>query len=467
VLGAIVAGFLFLCAWARIVPQNLDLVEGDIAPDTIRAPRSGMYVDEDEMRRIRQEAEEAVPEVYFADPNATEDALQALDDIFDAFSGTRSDARIPSVGEKVAHLQSILDIRLDSSTLQLATSTSTSESALLRLKENCADLVRAQMAGEIRSNSTDLDAAREVIAERARDLGLTSRYSVFVASISRAVLKANRVLDVEATAKAQQARTSRVKDVYHTLQPGDVIVLAGEEIRPRHIAAFESVGLKQARVDYAQALAILLAFAVMVLGLGTFARRYARRSYTQYGCLVAICAQLVMSALICRVLEPTSWFESGAMTIAVVNAIVVAMLYDPLLALGVSVFVAMMVPIIAAGSDARLGIRRLRRQPAREPEQCGGGVVASDGRGVRGHLDDEQEGLRTRLGPTGDRCCSGGWAGGADAGSGRLGGTGAGARHHHRFQTDGTGEPYGAGAAEVAGGRSGKLPVECNGWELG
>ena len=353
-LGLLTASCLLLASWARIIPPTLDLQEGETSLRTIHAPRGGAYVDEEEMARLQDEAAFSTPEVYDTDPHATEEALGAVEDVFGSFRETRANPLLRSPQAKTQQLSETVDIGLSRATLQLAVTAP--DPALNRVKQGILILVRDAMAREIRSNTDDLDRARSRLAQAAHKLGYSALYASLAIEIGSAALKNNRILDTQKTQAAREAKRDAVKSISHQIQPGDVIILAGEEVRSHHIAAFQAVGLMQATVDYTQAGGVLLMCALIILSLWMFTKRFVRRCYDDLAQLGVLSALLVAAAFAYRTLEPTSWFEPGAITTATAAAMVVAILLDPLLAAGTGVTLGLLLPIITPGSDARLPI---------------------------------------------------------------------------------------------------------------
>lgn len=353
-LGLITAGCVFIAAWARILPQKLDYVEGDRADRTIRAPRSGTYVDPEEMQRLREDAAEAVPEIYDPIPGATEKALTALDDIFSRFRDVRSNPALADPLAKVTELRNSLDISLSDETLALAVRETTSDAALARVQDGLANLIRREMAGEIRDNATDLEQARQRIAEAVGGLRLTSPFTAMAREIGQAVIVPNRILDRDATEEARKQKRDSVADVVHPIQPRDIIILAGEEVRPRHIAAFQAVGLMQETIDYTRALGVLAVATIMVFLLGLFIRRFNWRVWDNFDQLVTVAALLVATTFAFRALGTTTWFEAGSLTVAIIFSSIVALLMGVSVGMAVGVFSGLLLPILASGGDIRM-----------------------------------------------------------------------------------------------------------------
>lgn len=352
-LALLTSACLFVASWARILPTRLNLVEGDIAPRTIRAPRAGVYVDDAEMLKLREDAARSVPDVYEADPHATSDALATVDDIFARARQVRADPNLHDSLARIRALRASLVISLRPETVELLAAGAPSDAALDRLQDAVEGLVRREMAREIRNNGDDLKVARQRLEEAARGLGLTSAYTAAAVEIGQAALKPNMILDEVKTEQAREQKRQGVKEVSHSLQPGDLIIQKGQEVRSHHIAAFRAVGLIQAKVDYTQAAAVVALYTLMVFGLGFFTRRFARRTYDDFMQLVVVACLLVVGAFGYHILEPTSWFEAGALTIAVTATMIVALLINVLLALATGVFMGVLLPLVATGSDAR------------------------------------------------------------------------------------------------------------------
>lgn len=354
-LALVTSGCLFLASWARLLPQKVDYVEGDTAVETIYAPRSGVYIDPEKTEQDREDAANSVPDVYDADPTATHDVLTAVDDIFDRFKEVRENPDLLDALSRVKALGELLDISLSTETRELAISESTPDTALDRVRDGVGDLVRREMAKGLRSNyPDDLRKAREDLTDNARALGYTSAFTAMAAEIGRAVLKNNRIYNDEKTKKAQEEKRDSVKEVTHQIRVDDPIIFAGEEVGPRHIAMFQAVGLMQVSIDYSQAAGTLFVFTLMVLLLGVYAMSVVPESYEDFGQLVTIAVFLVVVGFAYRTIEPTSWFEAGALTLAVTVSMTVALLMNVLLASATGVFLAVLLPVVAAGNDARL-----------------------------------------------------------------------------------------------------------------
>jgi putative nucleotidyltransferase with HDIG domain len=352
-LALLTSACLFIASWARVIPTRLNLVEGDISPRTIRAPRAGVYVDSGEMLKLRDEAARSVPDVYEADAHAASDALATVDDIMTRVRQVRADPSLRDGLAKARALRTSLVISLSPETLELLVAPSTTDVALDRLADSIDGLVRREMAREVRNNGDDLKAARQRLDEAAGELGLATPYAAAASEIGQAALKPNMILNEAKTEQAREEKRQGVKDVSHSLQPGDLIIQKGQEVRSHHIAAFRAVGLIQAQVNYSQAGAVVALYTLMVFGLGLFTRRFARRTYDDFAQLAVVACLLVVAAFGFHVLEPTSWFESGALTIAITAAMIVALLINVLVALATGAFLGMLLPIVATGSDAR------------------------------------------------------------------------------------------------------------------
>ncbi len=345
---------VLLASWARIIPPRLNLRPGQTATRTIRAPRGGVYVDEEEMARLREDAAASVSDVYEVDRGATDDALGTARDLFDSFRMARRDPTLTTPGAKMDALRNSLDIRLSPETLELAVTAS--DSRLMHVEDDVSALVRAQEATEVRSNTDDLARARVALKDAARSLGLSSLSTDAAVEIGQSVLKPNRIANGEKTEQARQEKRDAVKDITHQIQPGEIIIPAGTPVRPGHIAAFQAVGLMQPTVDYYQAAGVLILCTVLVMMLLLFGRYYVRRCYESRQQLMLLCGLLVAAAFAYQSLEPSQWFEPGAITCAITIAMIVALLLDVFLAMAAGVVLGLLLPIIGSGSDARLVI---------------------------------------------------------------------------------------------------------------
>jgi len=230
---------VFLLLLWRLQPQQVSLRPGDEATQTITANRAAVYVDVEETERLRLEAANSVSPVYNRDANAIAVAERTAFDIFAAAQTVRDDEALPTALDKVDRLRDQLDVSLSSPTLSLLVKMQ--EGAFERRRASIVQIVREQMAGEIRSNTDDLKNAREKAAAAADKLDISAQFKQMEAELAKIALRNNLIYDAQATQEKRQQAARQVEEQRRQLQPGDIIISLGETVTKRHLAMFEAL----------------------------------------------------------------------------------------------------------------------------------------------------------------------------------------------------------------------------------
>lgn len=358
-MGAGTVVLLFLLLFARLVPQQIDLKPGMIADETIIAPRSVTYTDTEATDELRRRARESVPDMYSAVPEAAQLVEQTIDDVFNVAREVR-EARVAAGEEEsdpeavAAEIRQRIELALSDETIRLLATASLN--TLERLRRDAQALAAAQMQGTLRDNTDDLQRAAEAVRQAATRLPLTPPYQKMVADIAAKALRPNLRYDEQKTMAERNAKAGAVEPVTRQIQAGDIVIAAGETVTRRHIDIFEALGLMQPKVDWSQALGLLLLLSALVVGLGGYVRRFAPDVWTDHRRTGLICAALVLATAGFRV--SLQWSIYGAITLGISTALamIVAMLLGTRLAVVFSVALGLLAGIVATGSDARLVI---------------------------------------------------------------------------------------------------------------
>lgn len=356
--GTVIALFLLLSA--RLLPQKIDLEPGMVADETIVAARSITYTDSQATAERQQEIRDQVSAVYTAVPEAGKIVEQTINDVFDVARKVR-EGRLTSPDQEdidpqtlAAEIRQRIELALSDSTIELLATASLG--TLDRLRRHALELAAAQMQGEIRDNTDDLQTRAEAVHETAAKLPLTPPYQAMVADIAATSLRPNRRYDEQQTMAARNAAAAAEPPVTRQIQAGDIVVAAGETVTQRHIDMLQTLGLMTPKLDWSQAVALLLLLGALVLGLGGYVRRFAPDVWADHRRTGLICAALVLATAGFRL--SLQWSIYGAITLGISTALamIVAMLLGTRLAVVFSAALGLLAGIVATGSDARLVI---------------------------------------------------------------------------------------------------------------
>jgi cyclic-di-AMP phosphodiesterase PgpH len=351
-VGLLTALLVFVLLMARLRPEAISYQVGDTATQTIRAQRAATYVDKEATERLKDEAAASVPDVYARDANAEARALQTVRDVFGFALEIQSQAPTTSEVDRIDLLRERLDIQLSPAALRLLAESS--RGTLDRLQQAALTLVRQSMGKQVRSNTDDLQKARSDLRDAVAQTNLTSRYRSVLLEIAQVALQPNLIYDATGTTAKRDEVQQGVEDVRRQLQPGDVVVAAGETVDQRHLDMFTALGLSRPTVDYLQALALLGTLLCLTLALSLFLRSFVPEVYYDDQLFVLVCATLIATAGALSVFKDTPWFYIFGASAASAAAIFLALTTRPLAAAGAALFLGGLVTLAAPGSDAHI-----------------------------------------------------------------------------------------------------------------
>ncbi len=377
----ITALVIFLLMVWRIQPARVSLSVGDKSTQTITADRAAVYTDRAETERLRNEAMQKVAEVYNPDPKADADAEAAISKLFAATDAIRKQQSLavgnpeeppaadgaPTSDAAPPQRDHAADLRRQAPEEFADTLDDDMAHLLLEMDQDSYDIARVSaarivadiMATPIYNYPEDrkaLPKARTQAEEAATQLpALAPQVKRAVAELSATVLRHNRIYDAEATEQARTEAAATVKDVLRPLQPGDLIIRPNQTVTETHIAMFQALGLMQSSRDYVQSLALLVLLLGLVITTALYIFRFARQAYDDQRLFYVLCVSIVIAVLVIRLVEGTTHYPAWVLTTVTALAVFISSVIGPQLAIAASVFVAILIGLMAAaGGDARL-----------------------------------------------------------------------------------------------------------------
>lgn len=352
-LAAFLSALLVFCLlMARLRPQVVSYNLGDIATRTIKANRAERYVDNESTERLRTEAGQSVPAVYTRDVNAEARTLKTLTDIIAVAERVRSDNTLTTDADRLHVLRDGLDVELSPTSLRLLISSSSG--AIERAQQTAVMLVQAEMRRPIRANTEDLERTRGNIRNQVEYTNLAPRYRELAAELAQIALQPNQLYDETETDKRRAEAMRQVTTVQGQLQPGDVIIKAGEKVTQRHLDMFTALGLIRPRVDYIQALSLLGVLLLLMLALTLFMRSFAPDVYGDDRNFLLVWLTIIVVSGVFSVFWGVSWFDILGVSTVSAAAIFLALVTRPVAAAGAALFLGSLVSLASPGSDAHL-----------------------------------------------------------------------------------------------------------------
>ncbi len=294
-----------------LIPNQVDLSEGQVSQSDITAPRTITFIDENRTSELRQRAADTSPRVYEEDSTVEEGVVSKVDNLFEAVVAERNffynnkittaeegeeeqDSETANNDEQESEEQEKLtaeeidelnqeeieeiinlvknEIDYELSDESLGFLISLSEEKLTEIQEGTLELLENKLDSRILPS--DLSAARDDLRQRAMELDIPRSERLAAAEIAETVIAANMFLNEEATADRRQQAISDVEAVERTVRQGEIIVRKGDVVTETDIDILERLGLQKTGINYYNIAGRIMISFILVLLLGFYFYKY-------------------------------------------------------------------------------------------------------------------------------------------------------------------------------------------------
>lgn len=348
-VGLLTALLLTVALSVDLLPRGYDLKEGDVAPVAIKAQRNITYVSQIRTRQARDAAAAQVPPVVELNRDVIAQQTRGLADLIQAINIVRGDATRPNPSDKQQAIAQLVSPALsDTTAKQLATlddyhwSTIANEAQRVlqdimkdRIPDSSEDEVRNDVP--LRVSPFFSDADRAVVVE------LVQRF-----------VRANQILNQDATARAQQDAREAIAPVEQTYARGQTVVRDGQVVGPLDIEALEALGLRNPELDWhSVAAAALLSFSLMGV-LAAFIWNFDRGLMYRDRRMILLGGLILIAVVAMRMVVPGRPLWVYIFPLPAVSMLL-AILIDAQLALAVGVMLSILLAWIA-GMSLEIGV---------------------------------------------------------------------------------------------------------------
>jgi len=246
-----------------ILPSRLHQHEGDIASQTIRAPRDFSYNSEVLRKQQQDRARAAVPNAFSYDVNVKNDQLARLSDELARINATLANSSLSR--QQMA----------DTIGAQVPSLTAEQRSALVQFSPQEWSQVQSEAT---RLLGTVLEDAFSEADLPSRVASLTNRVSVGLTAVQgdvavglvRGLVVATERVDDAATRQARDQAAAAVPPQPQHFAANQVLVREGDVIDAQKLEALQNAGLLTVRLRYSDLGAVVLLALVVSLALVTF-----------------------------------------------------------------------------------------------------------------------------------------------------------------------------------------------------
>ncbi|MEW6447719.1 MAG: HDIG domain-containing metalloprotein [Bacillota bacterium] len=353
--------FLFLSLMLLIAfqfyPERVSLEVGEVAPRTIKAPRSAVFVDEAKTEELRQEAASRVPKMYDIDPKVLESIKWDITEIIGTVIAAANNSN-ENEGSREAALKEALPFSLHDGTIKALLQTP--EPKLRQLNRELIRIVEHVMADGVRQE--DLEQARKTVSDRINVLPLEPAEKALAQAISKQTLRPNKFYNATHTERLQQEAADAVKPVEITVRKDEKIIGEGEVVTPEHIAKLNAVGLYHTRPPFGAVLGVALAVLLLVGTLFYYIYQQHREVYLEPAHLYLIAMVIVSVLLVARIIlainvrqGPEISSQLGYAIPVATAGMLLAILLDSRIA-AVAVVITAILTGIATGNELRFAL---------------------------------------------------------------------------------------------------------------
>lgn len=350
--------FLFVIATLllsfRFYPERVDLEVGQVAPRTIKAPRTVVFEDKVRTEELRREAASRVPRMYDLDPKVVDSIKREITEILTAVAQVTADQK-KAVPAKEAALKEVLPFPLSDEEIKALVNVPPAR--LQRLAQELGRIVDQVMAQGI--SQEELAEAKKAAADRIELLLLEPAEKALAHAVVEYTLRPNKFYNAARTEMLQKEAAEAVPPVQIIVRAGEKIIGEGEVVTPEHIAKLKAVGLYQARPSVGAVLGVIFAVLLLILALFFYIYQEHRGIYneTTYLYLVAftIGSVLLLAKFIMAVdvrVVPGLGAQLGYAVPVATAGMVLAILLDARLA-SVAVGVTAILVGMMAGNELR------------------------------------------------------------------------------------------------------------------
>jgi putative nucleotidyltransferase with HDIG domain len=294
---SIAAGLLIIALTAilsiDIIPAAYHVAVGDIAPSTIRAPRTVTFESAILTAQAQAQAVQAVPPQYDYTPAKGDLAAATQMAAFDKLVAP-IDAAFEAVLSEQGRQAALAAAVPGLSKVAVATLQSLDYSSWVTLRDDMRSVLDTAQRAEVRD--TDLPAERQALPA-ALPASIPSDQRELAGEIIEPLLVANSTYDAAATQLARQQARQDTAPVMVTVKQGEVIVDQGHTIAATDLEKIQALGLENPKPDLGKLAGwLLLAVLVVALLLG-WVWRYRPEFWHRDNALLLLGLLLVVAVL--------------------------------------------------------------------------------------------------------------------------------------------------------------------------
>ncbi len=337
----VLVAVLFVTIYALLalvsMPARYDLSVGRPSPRTIYAPRD--IIDEFTTERLREQAADAVPDVYDYNPLVLEVALREVGVFFDQVMEIKDDPELESE-ERIGRLQNITPEELSETTLNalLVSDRSIIRDLQGRLNNSLKDIFEQG----IRENETEL--ARRRLSQEIALYPFSADLKRIAETVVSPYIVQNMNYNAQATEENRELARRQVDPII--ILRNTLIVSEGEPVTEQQLALLEDLGLiRGQRADYAGYIGLFILLFVVFIVVAIYVYIFVNEVFEKPNLLLL----MGLIFIVTLIFSIAATYFSGFLIPVAMGVILITVMFGYKLAVIINLCLALMVGLITGG----------------------------------------------------------------------------------------------------------------------
>jgi putative nucleotidyltransferase with HDIG domain len=344
-------GLLPVAATALVVGYELlpfaqgpTLQAGQVAPETIHAPRRITYISDIQTQAAREAAFASVSDIYDPpDPRVARQQVLAARQIMNFIKTVRHDT-IASPQLRADYLGQIKAVKLAPENRDLLLAASDAQFAAI--ESQVVAVLAEVMSGEVREGNVERAKSGLILAVSVE---LPVDHAPAVVDTVDDLIVPNTYLDSAATEEARLTARWAVEPIKQTFEAGEVVVRAGEIVTEADIEALVKLGLVQERATWQEWFGVLVASLLTTSLLVASLARFQADPLTDLSTPALVVGLYVIFLVVARLMIPDHTVIPYLYPAAALSMLMVTLVGTDLAVAG-TLILAALVGLIAGGS---------------------------------------------------------------------------------------------------------------------
>lgn len=326
----------------HFVPGRYQFAEGEVSNSTIKAPQKVVYTSQIRMREERARAAAAVSEIHVFDAAVVEAQRQKLSDALRQIGEIRR--TVSSFDARRESIRQVTNPPLPSAVAEdIAGFT---DSDWLAVAADAPRVMEILTRGRI--TERQLEDVRNALPAYVSSM-LSERQAGAVHALVAPLLRANFILDPEATERARREAQDRVQPVRITIEKGETVLRDGDVVRALDLERLDATGLRNPTIDWRSISATALLVGLLCIAQCLYLHRFRPQIADHWRQLVLLGMIIVVSTLAIKLILPGRDLWGYAVPIGA-PIMLVAVLLGADLAIIVNLVIAASFGLIASNS---------------------------------------------------------------------------------------------------------------------